>query len=323
MLVGAFEVEVGMGAGVAFGAQQIWPFARVEHEGVGAAAVEPHVENVCDAFVILDRVIGSKIFCGARLVPRVHTFGADGGDDAGVDGWVGEVLATLAVDKQRDRHTPCALAAQHPIGAAFDHRADAVAALFGHPTRVGDRAHGGFAQGFACVLVRPDRGFGGAQRRLAVDRLVHRHEPLRRAAIDHLCLRAPRVGVGMLVIGGRCEQPARLAQSGADRAIGRVEFGVDDRAFAAQPSPIGAIFAIALNRKDRLDAVGLAQREVVLAMVGRHVDEAGAALGGDEITGQEGARFGEEGAVGEGLRHGVAGEGAGEVGAFACPNPFA
>jgi hypothetical protein len=53
--------------------------------------------------------------------------------------------------------------------------------------------------------------------------------------------------------------------------------------------------------------------EVVLAMVGRHVDEAGAAVGGDEIAGQERARGGVEPAE---VVHRVAGDGAGKVGAF-------
>ena len=60
----------------------------------------------------------------------------------------------------------------------------------------------------------------------------------------------------------------------------------------------------------------LAQVEVVLAVVGRHVDEAGAALGGDEVARQERARLGEEPAE---VVHRVAGDGAGEVGAFATP----
>jgi hypothetical protein len=66
-----------------------------------------------------------------------------------------------------------------------------------------------------------------------------------------------------------------------------------------------------------LDAVGLAQQEVVLAMVRRHVDKAGAALGGDEIAGEERAGLGEEAAE---RVHRVAGDGAGEVGAFDLTN---
>ena len=61
----------------------------------------------------------------------------------------------------------------------------------------------------------------------------------------------------------------------------------------------------------------LAQREIVLAVIGRHVDEAGAGVGGDEIAGQERARLGEEPAE---VVHRVAGDGSGEVGAFDAPS---
>ena len=54
----------------------------------------------------------------------------------------------------------------------------------------------------------------------------------------------------------------------------------------------------------------LAQLEIILAMVGRHMDQAGAAVGGDEVAGQEGAGPGEEAAE---MVHRVAGDGAGEV----------
>src|SRR5690606_36339812 len=51
----------------------------------------------------------------------------------------------------------------------------------------------------------------------------------------------------------------------------------------------------------------------VLAVVRRHVHEAGAAVSGDELAGEEGARFGEEAAE---MMHRVARDGAGEVGAL-------
>ena len=74
-----------------------------------------------------------------------------------------------------------------------------------------------------------------------------------------------------------------------------------------------AIVAVALDREHRIDAVRLAQQEIVLAMIRRHMDEAGAGVGGDEIAGQERAGLGEEAAE---MVHRVAGDGAGEVGAF-------
>ena len=122
--------------------------------------------------------------------------------------------------------------------------------------------------------------------------------------------------VAVLEVGARGEQRAGFAQVGADRPVGRVELGVDDAALAAEPQPVGRGNAARIDREHRVDAVGLAQLEIVLAMVRRHVDEAGALVGGDEVAGQERARLGEEAAE---LVHRVAGDGAGEVGAFARP----
>src|SRR4029453_7263139 len=97
---------------------------------------------------------------------------------------------------------------------------------------------------------------------------------------------------------------------------GRVELGVDDRPLAAEPRPVLAILSVRLDREDRVDAVGLAQLEIILAMVGRHMDQAGAAVGGDELAGQEGAGPREETAE---LVHWVAGDGAGEFRALQMP----
>ena len=125
----------------------------------------------------------------------------------------------------------------------------------------------------------------------------------------------------MFVVGAGREEGTGFAQGGEDGAVGGVELGVDDGAFAAQPWPVGAVFAVALYREDGGEGqvggaegggVSLAQGKVVLAVVRGHVDEAGAAVGGDEVAGQEMAGRGEEAAEGV---HGVAGGGAGEVSA--------
>ena len=111
----------------------------------------------------------------------------------------------------------------------------------------------------------------------------------------------------------RREQRARRAQVGADRPVGGDELLVDDAALAAEPRPVGAVHPRAVDREHRVDAVFLAQQEIVLAVVGRHMDEPGAGVGGDEVAGQERARLGEEAAE---VVHRVAGDGAGE---FASP----
>src|SRR3546814_19798557 len=96
------------------------------------------------------------------------------------------------------------------------------------------------------------------------------------------------------VVGAGGKRRAGLAKVGADRAVGGVELGVDDAALAAEPRPVGAVLAVALDREDGVDAVRLAQVEIILAMVGRHMDEACADVGGDEIASAEGAGEGVE-----------------------------
>ena len=115
-----------------------------------------------------------------------------------------------------------------------------------------------------------------------------------------------RIAVPEIVRRG--EQRARVAQVGADRSVFAYELGVDDAALPAQPQPVRAIFAISLDREDGVEAIRLAERKVVLAMVRRHVDQAGARIGRDEITGKERARLGEETAE---TVHWVAGDGSG------------
>ena len=117
----------------------------------------------------------------------------------------------------------------------------------------------------------------------------------------------------MLVIGRSCQQSAHFAQIRTDRAIRRIELGVDDRSLPAQPRPVFAVLAIAFNRELRVQAIGLAQLEIVLAVVGRHVDEASAAVGGHKVARQQRPRLSKEPAE---VVHRVAGDGSGEFGAF-------
>src|SRR5687768_8120881 len=132
MLVGAFEIEVGRPA-------LLRPAAAFQHEGVRAAAVEPYVQDVGD----LLEVVGVAPFAqealrSAFLGPGVHALLTNGGDNAGVNLRIDEILAGLAVDEQRDRYAPGALAGDDPVGPVVDHRADAVAALFGDEAGIGD-----------------------------------------------------------------------------------------------------------------------------------------------------------------------------------------
>ena len=100
--------------------------------------------------------------------------------------------------------------------------------------------------------------------------------------------------VAVLIIRRRREQAARFVQGRTDRPVRRVEFGVDDAAFTAEPEPIGTIFAITLNREDRVNAIGLTQVKVILTMVRGHMDEARAAVGSDEVACEHWTRLGKE-----------------------------
>ena len=98
----------------------------------------------------------------------------------------------------------------------------------------------------------------------------------------------------MREIIARREQRADAAQVRTERPLGGDELLVDHRSLPTEPRPIGAIHARAIDREDRLDAILLAQQEIVLAVVRGHMDEPGARLGGDEIARQERAGLGEE-----------------------------
>ncbi len=385
MLVAAFQIQVGRPL-------QIGPAPAFEHKGVGAAAVEPHVENVGHALEILGAVFGAQKFLRAGIVPGVDAAFLHGGDDARIDPRVAQIFAGLALHEQCDRHAPGALARQHPVGPPFHHRSDAVAPFFRVERRVGNRRQRPAAQRFgrhtqrdkagAFLMIggvvlhqrhgarRPLRGrlrkqralhqldqiepganplqIGGRQRlahhmaraihlqhqiiqaaviadrgpgaarhhqhragqigrlrhggesdeRVASGgkRLVHRHEPLRGAAEDDLCLGAPAVRIAVRVVTV-CKQRARSLQVFQDRPVNRIELVVDDRALPAEPRPVGAVFAVALHREHGFQPMRLAQLEIVLAMIGGHMDKAGALFHGDEMAGQERAgaqeKFGE------------------------------
>ncbi len=78
-----------------FWPRQVRPFAAFQNECVGAAAVEPHVENIDNAFVIGGVVIAAQIFCRALIAPCIDADFAYGGDDPFVDGVVAQIWPVL------------------------------------------------------------------------------------------------------------------------------------------------------------------------------------------------------------------------------------
>ena len=139
MLVTAFEIKVRWPL-------QVRPTSAFKDERMRAAGIEPDVQNVGDAFIIGERIVAAQIFLCAFVAPAIDATFANARDDTCVHARVAEILARLAIHKKRDRHAPCALAGQHPIGAAFDHRGDTILALFRNPAGVRNRGHCGFSQ---------------------------------------------------------------------------------------------------------------------------------------------------------------------------------
>ena len=147
----------------------------------------------------------------------------------------------------------------HQSGPGGDHGADAVAALVGDELRLVDGAQRVFAD-----ALRP----------------VHADEPLRRGAEDQRRLGAPgmRVGMHQLAAG---QQRAGLGQRGADRVGGLVDV------HAGEQRHPGIERAVVADRLRDFQVVAAAEVEVLLAVAGGDVDEAGAGLGGDEVAEQQ------------------------------------
>src|SRR3546814_19711042 len=74
MLVAAFEVKVGA-VGRSVAADQSGPFAAFEQEGVGAARIEPDVDDVGDAPVIGRCISVAPILLRAAVHPRLDPGG--------------------------------------------------------------------------------------------------------------------------------------------------------------------------------------------------------------------------------------------------------
>jgi hypothetical protein len=112
---------------------------------MGAAAVEPDVEDVGDHLVIVGIAVAEQ---GRGILggPGVDALFFDGGNDPVIHLAVDQHFACPLLNEQRDGDAPGALAADHPIGAAVDHGGDTVAALFGYEAGVRDRLHCELAQ---------------------------------------------------------------------------------------------------------------------------------------------------------------------------------
>ena len=284
VLVAALEVQIGRPLRGAL--------LALERGGVGGAGVDPDVERVATAGELVGGgPAGGKgdaleKLGGCGVVPEVGAafgdLGGDGADDAGVE--VGVLL--LVVDR-RDRHAPGALAADAPVGAGLDGAADALLAGLRHPRDVAD-----FGEGFGA------RGGAGGHR------LVERDEPLVDGAEDDRGLRAPAVRIAVLEILGLHERAERLEllDDVEVRRRGPLLLQHLDGLEGGEADEVGRhatvvdVAAVVADRAVDLELVAQAGLVVVLAVAGRGVDAAGAAVG-RHVVGEHDRR----GAIDEGM----------------------
>jgi len=145
VLIGAFEVERR-------GPGELGPLA-FEHEGMGGARVEPHVENVEHLSVVQRLVVVAQKADGLGGEPGVRAFFLHRIGDTRVHHFIAQNLARFLVHEQCERHAPGALARDHPVRARRHHRTDAVASLGRREFDARDLGQRHLAQGLA-VKVR-------------------------------------------------------------------------------------------------------------------------------------------------------------------------
>ena len=269
----------------------------LQHEGVGRAGIEPDVADVVDLLPVLVGQRAEETLPRPVHVPGIGAFQLEGVGDALVDGGVlqdiGGAVALLA-HEHRDRHAPGALARDHPVGTARDHAVDAVLARGRYPLRHRDRVQRAGAQRVAafCPAAVGNVHSPGLARGVH-NVLVHRDEPLRRVAEDHRLLGAP--GMRILVF----EAAARQQHAGPDQRLDHGLVGVALLALVVDDAFSRKARGLIGQRAVLVDGVGdgggdaaclqsaRARRpdiEILAAVAGRGMDEAGAGVGGDVVA---------------------------------------
>ena len=278
MLVGAFEIHHLIGTAIDL-ARHLQIVPLLEREGVRAAGIEPHVENVVDLVEILDLVAaGSEEARAVILIPGVRALLLERIGDGRVDALVLEDFAGAAADENGDRHAPGALARHDPVGPVLDHAGDAVLAGLRHPLDRLDRMERALPKGVALI----------------VERLVHGDEPLRRIAEQERRLGTPGMRILVLETSAR-DQRADFVHLTDHRLVGAAILAlVVVDAFAGKERDVGKIGGIRRHRMRHLRrAAGLEHRlvldegvVVVRAMAGRRMHEARSGIVRHVIGGQ-------------------------------------
>src|SRR6202035_5087426 len=109
----------------------------LKHKCVGRSGIEPDVENVVDFLPVVLGELAEETLARPGFVPGVGAFLLEGLDEADIHVGIVENLdrtVRLFLDEERDRHTPGALARDHPVGAGYDHSSDTILTLCRNPT---------------------------------------------------------------------------------------------------------------------------------------------------------------------------------------------
>ncbi len=242
---------------------------RVVHLGVGhRPGVEPHVEDVRDAphRRLAGRVVGvgpgQLVDVGPVQVVRPHAEVALQLVEAAVhvDARIGRIVG----HPHRNRRAPVAVSGDRPVAGARQPLAElAVLDVLGIP---GD------------LLVELDH---------PVAELGDLDEPRRHRPVDQRIAAAPAVRVGVLVglVPHQHRRVDRRRPGAVLEVADDLRVGVED-VLALVVRHRGVEAALGVDRRDRHDADGVGGRLVVLAVGRRHVHDAGAVLGGDEVAAQ-------------------------------------
>ena len=248
VLVAAFEIQIGRPGQL---------FALFEHGKVGAAGIEPYVHGV-GQFVVLFAVFGRQQLGFVEFEPGVDAFFFDAfGDFFQQRGGIGMQLAAFFMGKEGHRRAPVALAGNHPVGAAFDHRLQTGATPGGEKFGVVHRFDGFVAQGFAVGT-----GF------------VHADKPLAGGAVDQRGFMAPAVGVAVLDFGF-AQQAVVFAQPVDNHGVGF------PHAQAGHTRHFGDVAALGIDRIVEFDAIFVADEIVFQTVRGRGVYQTSTGIGGN------------------------------------------
>src|SRR5664280_718828 len=256
----------------------------VAHGKVRRARVEPDVEDVALLLPRRAAALGAHEAGGRKVgdrtrVPRVRALGGEPLLDAGEEGARRPAVRAVrphrlarlvGADEHRDRRAPAALPRHAPLEPVLDHPADAGLPPLRQPRHLVDFLEGALPQ----VDPRVRGGAGG-----------ERDEVLLGRAEDHGVVAAPAVRVLVLSGSGR-EERARACER-----LGDPRGGVED-VHPLEVRDLGRVAAAVVERRDDRDPLDLAGAEIILAVAGRGVHQAGAGIEGDVVGRDDHERLG-------------------------------